>query len=157
MRSIRIILILILSFLVLSSPAFSLDLDASNFYPNIIKSLEKKEHGWFIHSSYLIFARKDDIEPLKKCAFPDIDARPIIILSYSLFFNGGFVITKKPINETVPPEYSKKILKQIKIMVMDKLYKEGIRRSSDISEINHESKVQNELDSEKINMEGRKL
>lgn len=124
-------LILFLSLLIPAS-AYSLDLDAVKLYPNIIKSLKKQESGWFIHSNNLIFTNPSDVSALKEMSYPGHDIKSIVVLSYNLFHNNiGYVMIEKPLREFVPDKYEKQIIKEIKILTMEKLYNEGVRRRSE--------------------------
>ena len=121
---------LIVFFLLLIFPitSYALDLDAANLYPNIITSLQEDEDGWFIHGNDLIYARPSDVKELQEMSYPDHDMRAIVVMSFSMFYNGGYVSVEKPLKEYPPDRHEALILKEIKIRVMQKLYDEGIRR-----------------------------
>ena len=107
--------------------SYALDLDANNLYPNIIKSLQDNEDGWFIHGNDLIYAKPSDVKHLQEMSYPDHDMRAIVVMSYSMFYNGGYISMEKPLKEYPPDRHEALILREIKIRVMQKLHDEGIR------------------------------
>ena len=141
--------------------SFSLELDAINFYPNVYESLKKREVGWFIHGGSAIFANPEDIPKLKKMSYPEHDMRSIVVLDYNLFHNGGYVSVEKPMDEFVPDPHEERILNEIKSMVMDKLYDEGIRRTKNTvimtEKVTEEVKQPKKSSFKKIEAKGRKL
>ena len=129
----RSIIIVFLFLLIFPMPSKALDLDAINLYANVIKSLQQQEKGWFINGDDLVFAKPSDVKDLQKKLYPEHDIRSIIVMSYNLFYdNKGYVRIDKPLSEYLRGQKEEKILEEIKILVMEKLYKEGIRRREGI-------------------------
>ena len=128
----RTAIVAFLFFLLFPISSQALDLDAVNLYPNIIKSLQNQEEGWFLHGNDLIFANPSDVKELKELSYPDNDIRSIVVMSFNLFYNGGYISMEKPLKEYPPDKYEKKILHEIKILTMERLYKEGIRRRTGV-------------------------
>ena len=129
----RITVFAFLLFLLIPNVSHSLELDAVQIYPNIIESLKADEKGWFIHGNDLIFAKPEHVKELSKESYPDMDIRAIVVLTYNLFYNNGYVMIEKPMKSSnIPDEYEKQLLHEIKIRVFEKLYSQGIRRRVEV-------------------------
>ncbi|MCF8019842.1 MAG: hypothetical protein K9L62_10570 [Vallitaleaceae bacterium] len=122
-----IINIVFISLLLLPVSSYSSDLSSNTLYDNIITSLKSEEEGWFFGGGDLNYANPSDVKKLKRLSFPEHDDRTLLTISYSLFYNGGYVIMKKPIEQHVPDKYEGQLLDQIKVMVMKKLISEGVK------------------------------
>lgn len=136
----RTIFITFLLFLFIPFSSYALDLDAANLYPNIIKSLKSQEKGWFLTGSDLIFTNPPDVNDLQTTSYPEINPKSIVVISYNLFYNDGYAMIDKPIDQNIPDKYEKEIIHQIKILTMERLYKEGVRRRTGVKKAPVEAK-----------------
>ena len=154
-----IVNVLLLSLLLFPISSNALDLEATTMYDNIIHSLKSGEDGWFLHGGDLIYAKPSDVKKLMKMSYPDMDDRSLVVISYSIFYNGGYAMMEKPVDQHIPDKYEKQIVYEIKVLTMKHLIAEGVR----VREVKKEkpkpieTKQPEKQELKKIEAKGRKL